>query len=275
MNPSTDVQTGSRRSILIIDDNLIELRVIVSILRNADYQLIISTNGRDGLSRAAVLKPDLILCDVRMPDISGFVVARRLRSDPTTSEIPLIFLTACTDTHDRIEGLKLGAVDYINKPAHEEEVLLRVGIHISAPRLRPGAHTTLDAPRTPTKFASENDSILLACKELLEKDLATNISMDELAKSVGTHRKKLNDIFREAFGVTVYDYLQERRIQAAKAYLTHSNVSIHIISETLGFTSAANFSTAFKDRVGASPTSYRKSILSYPPEGDLTPLAGF
>lgn len=254
----------SKGSILIIDDNLFELRIMVSMLKNVGYKIIIANNGNEGLARALVLAPDLILCDVRMPDMSGYAVLRRLKSDSATKAIPVIFLTACNDSENRIEGLKLGAVDYIGKPANEEEVLLRIALHLRTDSVSFSTRTETD--NQVQVNLSKDESILAACEKLINSDLSISLTIDQIADAVGTHRKRLTDIFKNAYGNTVYGYIREMRMQKACEFLKNDNLSVQSISDMLSFTSAANFATAFKDRFGASPSQFRKHLLGTVPE---------
>ena len=246
-------------SILVCDDSIEEIRVLVSMLKRANYRLSISSNGRDACLRASVTKPDLILMDVRMPMMDGFAACRILKANEETRNIPLIFLTCANDPEDRIEGLKLGAVDYIIKPVIEEEVLLRVGIHLNKNSSNEQKVTyTRQSPR------GARATLVQATCQLLDRDIGVNLSIDEIAERVGTHRHRLTEAFKEAFGTTVFGWLRERRMLIAANWLKTGNMSIDAISQELGFVSPGNFSTAFKGRYGVTPREYRRS-MSEPP----------
>ena len=117
-------------SILIIDDVPTNIQVLAEALR-LDYRIKVATNGADGLAAARQTPPDLILLDVMMPDMDGFEVCRQLKSDPATSGIPVIFVTARSEAADEEFGLNLGAVDYITKPFHLPVVRARVRNHLT------------------------------------------------------------------------------------------------------------------------------------------------
>ncbi len=116
--------------ILIVDDITENLQVLVNFLKNDIYQISISTNGKHALNSINIKKPDLILLDVMMPDLSGFEVCRILKKDKKTKDIPVIFLTSRNQKEDVVEGLKIGAVDYIVKPFKKDELLVRVNNHL-------------------------------------------------------------------------------------------------------------------------------------------------
>lgn len=117
--------------ILIVDDTPVNLAVVVDSLENRGYRLLIAQGGMEGLQRAALVKPDLILLDVMMPGMDGFEVCRCLKSHAETADIPVIFMTALAETEHRITGFKVGGVDYLTKPMQIDEVIARVGTHLN------------------------------------------------------------------------------------------------------------------------------------------------
>ncbi|MEI6335968.1 MAG: two-component system response regulator [Methylococcaceae bacterium] len=123
-------------TLLIIDDASENLRLLSELLQPT-YRVLAATSGAAGLRIAGnPPKPDLILLDVMMPDMDGFEVITQLRNDPDTQDIPVIFLTAMTDTNDEERGLQLGAADYITKPISPPLVLARVNTQLEAKRAR-------------------------------------------------------------------------------------------------------------------------------------------
>lgn len=121
-------------TILIIDDNPTNLEVLYATLVNAGYEIFVQMNGEDGIELAIQQQPDLILLDVMMPGIDGFETCCRLQSNLATQAIPIIFMSALSDTEHKIKGLSLGAVDYITKPFQQKEVLARVNVHLKLKR---------------------------------------------------------------------------------------------------------------------------------------------
>lgn len=120
-----------RESILVVDDTPENIDLLVEILKD-DYHVRAARTGEQGLKIARLTnKPDLILLDIMMPGIDGFEVCRQLKEDPTTSHIPVIFVTARITTSDEIKGFELGAVDYITKPISPPVVRARVKTHLS------------------------------------------------------------------------------------------------------------------------------------------------
>ncbi len=117
-------------TILVIDDNPTNLEILDYTLSVAGYKINTETKGANVIQRIHFSIPDLILLDILLPDINGFELCQRLKSDPVTESIPIIFMTALTATVDKVKGLHLGAVDYITKPFQKEELLARVQTHL-------------------------------------------------------------------------------------------------------------------------------------------------
>jgi signal transduction histidine kinase len=123
-------QSNDKPLILVVDDVADNVQFLAARLRGKGFQVSAASNGNDALRAVELKPPDLILLDVQMPDMDGFEVCRRLKSRKETSPIPVIFLTARTDVEDIVEGLTLGAVDYVTKPFHATELLTRVRNHL-------------------------------------------------------------------------------------------------------------------------------------------------
>ncbi|QQS05783.1 MAG: response regulator [Fibrobacterota bacterium] len=123
---------NSPASILLVDDTPTNLVLLGSILEKAGFEIRVATNGPDALAIAASQpSPGLILLDILMPEMDGFEICRRLKSDPHTSGIPVIFVTALGQVTDKVKAFKTGAVDFISKPFESEEVIARVRTHLS------------------------------------------------------------------------------------------------------------------------------------------------
>ncbi len=114
------------RKILIVDDDNENRSVICEIVGGGQYQPIGVSSGREALQVAVREQPDLVLLDVNMPEMNGFEVCKRLRGQPATRQIPVIMLTTVSNTDSKIEGLSLGADDYITKPFHSKELIARI-----------------------------------------------------------------------------------------------------------------------------------------------------
>jgi signal transduction histidine kinase len=122
--------------ILIVDDNPTNVKVLFDVLEAEGCRTFIARSGEDALDKLEVLHPDLILLDVMMEGMDGFETCVRIKANPATQTIPVIFMTALSDTADKVKGFSCGAVDYIAKPFQQEEVLARVKLHLELYHLR-------------------------------------------------------------------------------------------------------------------------------------------
>ena len=128
--PGTEARRP-RSTILVVDDNPVNLQVLVQTLQSHGHRILAARSGRAALEIAGRARPDLMLLDVMMPDLDGFDVCRAIKADPQTRDIIVIFLSALGEVRDKVAGLKLGAVDYVTKPIQAEEVLARVDNHLA------------------------------------------------------------------------------------------------------------------------------------------------
>ena len=130
-------------TILVIDDDLDTLRLVGLMLQRQGYQISAATNGQQGLEKATEEKPNLILLDIMMPDMDGYEVARRLRKNPITANIPILMFTAKTQLDDKVAGFEVGADDYLTKPTHPSELQSHVSA-LLARSAKPSEETTID-----------------------------------------------------------------------------------------------------------------------------------
>lgn len=249
-----------RATVLVVDDSPEELSLLTEFLRDARLRIVVAFDGREGYQKATATLPDLILLDLRMPRTDGFAACRLLKADPRTAAIPVIFLSGSNELEDRLQGLRLGAVDYISKPFSPEEVMARVGIHLELyRRLRQPA---VEAAAAAADAGPALNSTVRAAMEILQRELAAPPSLAELAHQVGTNEKRLTELFRSATGMPVFTWLREERVQLACRLLAESEMDIQLISDHVGYGSASNFTTMFRERMGVTPRDYRQARRS-------------
>jgi len=162
-------KNSDTESILLVDDNPTNLQVLFQTLEGVGCKLLIAKNGNGALTIAGKARPDLILLDIMMPDIDGYEVCRQLKADPATADVPVIFLSALGETEDKVKGLHLGAVDYITKPFHPDEVIARVNTHLTIHRLKREVENQKDQLEHELEVVSEVQRKLLP-KKLPEID---------------------------------------------------------------------------------------------------------
>jgi DNA-binding response OmpR family regulator len=127
-------------TILIVDDIPANLAVAVDYLEANQFQVLVARDGEEGIERAGLVQPDLVLLDVMMPGIDGFETCRRLKANARTRDIPVIFMTALADTRDKVAAFAAGAVDYVGKPFQVEELLARIKTHLTLRHTKTTGH---------------------------------------------------------------------------------------------------------------------------------------
>jgi len=135
MTPDISGVGDDGEKVLIVDDNPVNLQVLYQTLAGVGYHTLVARSGEDAIAIARKVRPRLVLLDIMMPGMDGFEVCRRLKGDPETRDVAVIFLSALGEASDKVRGLELGAVDYITKPFHAGEVNARVGTHLKLRRL--------------------------------------------------------------------------------------------------------------------------------------------
>ncbi|MGO3228927.1 MAG: helix-turn-helix domain-containing protein, partial [Oceanisphaera sp.] len=186
-----------------------------------------------------------------------------ITQDPRTKHIPVVFISNMASSEQRIRGLLAGAVDYITKPFDFNEVKLRLVIH-----LKHQSNTQITDVK-PVADVANNSSTLQPqshrqtvlfhnARVHLLNSLATTLSMAELEKLTCSNSKQLNMAFKICTGVTVFEYLREERMKEARQLLQQTQTPIQDIAYEVGFTNSANFSSAFKERFGLSPRTFRQ-----------------
>jgi putative two-component system response regulator len=121
---------AENKEILIVDDKLTNIELLNSFLKKEGYKVRNATNGKTALLSVSAKQPDLIILDINMPDMNGFEVCKRLKANPKTEHIPIMFISALNDLESKIEAFRIGGVDYVVKPYSSEEVIARVHTHL-------------------------------------------------------------------------------------------------------------------------------------------------
>ena len=252
--------------LLLVDDDPDQLRLMIETMRSTAFRISLAMDGVQAYNRALSIQPDLILLDVRMPRLDGFALCRRLKANAATARIPVIFLSSASDIDDRLTGLQDGAVDYILKPYEPQEVVARVKIHLALSQ-----QPTADADGQTTLPISEDDVLVKAAQQTLRMCLSVTPRAVDIAAKLGVHERRLARAFRNCLDTTLFENLRELRMEEAQRLLRETSLSVQAISQEVGFSNPANFSTAFREHVGMAPSAYRASVSDDP----LSPLAVF
>ncbi|MBT8401646.1 MAG: sigma 54-interacting transcriptional regulator [Rhodothermia bacterium] len=156
-------------TILIVDDTPANISVLLEYLSQQGFEILVARDGIRALEQVRHARPDLVLLDVQMPGIDGFETCDRLKSNVETRDIPVIFMTALSDTSDKMRGFDSGAVDYVTKPFQHEEVLARITTHLTLRRLQVELH---DANQSLEERVAERTSELRQANQSLQAEIA-------------------------------------------------------------------------------------------------------
>ncbi len=151
-----------RHQVMIVDDTPANLAFLSDALADAGYEVLVALSGQTALRQLELVHPDVILLDAVMPGLDGFETCDRLKARDDTREIPVIFMTALSDTADVVRGFGHGAVDYVTKPVREAEVLARIATHIERSHDLRRAHGTVEAWPRPSLTVTADGHITSA-----------------------------------------------------------------------------------------------------------------
>ncbi len=178
-DPAAMSTTGSADVVLVVDDVPDNITLLNDALDEAGYMVLVATSGEAALSLAARAHPDIVLLDAVMPGLDGFEVARRLRADPVTAGIPIVFMTGLTETEHVVAAFAAGGTDYVTKPIKPREVLARIGAHLQSARTQRQARNALDAFGHATLVVRERDGRRVWQTALARKMLAEHFGGDD------------------------------------------------------------------------------------------------
>jgi len=191
-------------TILVVDDTPTNLQVLVRTLEGSGHRILAAKDGATAIDIAARAKPDLILLDVMMPGMDGFEVCRVLKSKPETRNSLVIFLSARGEVADKVSGLELGAIDYITKPIQAEEVLARVGVHLSRQHLMRELRRSRDRLDKELAGAARMQQLLLP-PTLPTHDAISFASFYQTSRHAGGDYYDVLPLYGDRIGILVAD----------------------------------------------------------------------
>jgi len=245
---NTEISTQSiyqGYTLLIVDDNPTNLGVLTDYLEEQGFEILSAEDGYMGLKIAQFAQPNMILLDVMMPGIDGFETCRRLKADNKTQDIPVIFMTALESTKDKVNGFKVGGVDYVTKPVEQEEVLARISTHLHLQELTHQLQQSHQELVQSEKMASLGRLVAGFAHEL-NTPLGVAIGS---ASALQTEAKKINGLMEQE-EIDVDELLSALDVIDKGSDLTLSNLE-----------RAANLVTSFK-RTAVDQTS--DEVRSFP-----------
>lgn len=285
----TNTVADNRKILLLVEDNA-ELRLFLRTVFADEFRIIEAADGMEGYKKALEVLPDIIISDVMMPQKDGIAMTRELRTDLTTSHIPLILLTAKWSIESRLAGLEYGADDYITKPFSATYLKARVKnlldgrrklqelyrhnlmAHPEEDKLDDEQPMPVEEEKTEQPVMSEHDRKFMdKLVALMEKHMDNGeLVVDDLVRELAVSRSVFFKKLKTLTGLAPIEFIKEIRINRAVQLMKTGEYSMTQISYMVGINDPRYFSKCFKLKMGMTPTEYRDTVLMKKPH----PLPG-
>ncbi|MBO9611805.1 MAG: response regulator [Dyadobacter sp.] len=250
-------------TILIIEDND-QLRVFIRSLFEEDFKILEADNGLRGLELAGEHLPDIVLSDVMMPEMNGIEVCNQLKNNIATAHIPVILLTARTQSDQIVEGLESGADDYLTKPFDPRILELKVNnlIRVRDDLKERYQQSVLVDQRNGSSIARDvNEAFIARLREMVTENISNpDFGVNELASEVGMSVSVLYRKLRTLTGMTVNEFVKTIRLSEAKKLLESGVYNVAEVATFIGFDDSKYFSKEFRKVFGKTPNEVKKQI---------------
>ncbi|MGR3278161.1 response regulator [Acaryochloris marina NIES-2412] len=216
--------------IMVVDDTPANLEVISDTLSSAGYRVAAAINGERALKRLQTHPPSLILLDIQMPEMDGFEICRQIKADPTTINIPIIFITARTDTDSILQGFEAGAVDYISKPFQESELLARVNTHLQLRHV----NQLYDLERKKTDQLQQLNQQVQTLNVHLEEQVKERTTELHRSTAIAKQQRALTNILSKLQKTQDLDTIFQTTTQEVQRLLDVDHVAVYQFNENWG-----------------------------------------
>ncbi|GAA4950857.1 two-component regulator propeller domain-containing protein [Algibacter agarivorans] len=243
--------------LLIVDDNK-DIRVFVKQVLQKEYEIHEAENGEEGFNIASRITPNIIITDLMMPIMDGLELCEKLKTNKTTSHIPIVMLTAKISQESELKSLKIGADDYIRKPFDTEMLKIKLkNIIKGRDVLRKRFNREINLNPKEVTVTSADERFLQQAIEIVEKHMMnTDFSVEMLVKEMGHSRSNLYLKFKEITGLSSSEFIRNIRLKRAVQLFEQSNLSVKEIMYMTGFNTASYFAKCFKKQFGVIPSEY-------------------
>lgn len=264
---ASPVAGGVKKTILIVEDHK-DIRLYLKVLFGNEYNLLMATNGQEGVDTAMKEMPDLIICDVMMPVKDGFECCREVKENPETCSIPFIMLTAKVEDNDIIHGLQLGADDYVLKPFTPGILKAKVSSLINGRQTLKQMYTKLfKLPGTDTIVVSEpeqageevktEDPFITAVIKIVEENICeADFSVKKLAAEMNMSQPTLYRKVKQSTDYTIIELIRGVRMRRAGVLLKTKQYAVQEVAEMVGYNDIPTFRKHFVDAFGTTPSTY-------------------
>lgn len=247
--------------ILIVDDNSDIRKYMVDHL-NQEYRILVAKDGKEGLDKSINQIPDLIVSDVMMPEINGIDLCAKVKSNELTSHIPIILLTVRASDDSKVEGLEIGADDYITKPFEIRELKARIRNLIEQRhQLKKKFNRQLGLMPSEITSISADERYLKKALSIVESNMSESLfGVEKFASQMSISRAQLFRKIRGITGQTPAEFIRLIRLNRAAQLLKQQHGNIGQIAYEVGFSNPSNFSNSFNKQFGMYPTEYVKKF---------------
>ncbi len=256
------------KKILVIEDKAQSRDIFLESLEAEGFDAIGAENGLNGIDLAQKQLPDLVICDIVMPELDGYGVLSTLRQNAVTAMIPFIFLTSLTSKAEVRQGMDLGADDYLTKPSTIEELLGAIAARLekqaalrqwlaveSQKQEQPADETATTQPQSLFPANPQLNEVF----EFIEANYHLSIGLNQVAQAVGYSPAYLTDLVHRQTGQTVNRWIIQRRMAQACSLLLETNQSIEQIAEVVGYQNTGHFFRQFRQYQGTTPQAWKKA----------------
>jgi signal transduction histidine kinase/DNA-binding response OmpR family regulator len=243
-------------NLLLVEDNQDMATYISELLKEQGYIVTLANNGKEALECLSRVRPDLIISDIMMPIMDGFEFLSKLRETESFNFTPTIFLSARNDLEGRLEGLRLGVNDYLVKPFHPDELIVRIDNLLELHQSRKQTAIELSEESDP----SLDQKMVAKLTDLIEAQIQDiHLTVEHLAGSMAMSRRTLYREIKRTTGFTAASFIREVRLQKARQKIETGAIrSISELALEIGFQSSSYFSKVFEKRFGQKPQTYLK-----------------
>ena len=248
----------NRRPRVLVDEDNVDVRAYLRGLLAEDHDIIEAQDGREGLSKAREVRPDLVIADIMMPDMDGLMLTRAIRDDSFISDVPIIILTAKADLESRLEGFEQGADDYLAKPFDGEELLARVEslIEIRRRLRRKFSNEVLLGPNQ--IIVTSDDAVFMErIQEAVESRMGdAGFGVEQLADEMALSSRQLQRRLKSLTNLSAAGYIRMMRLARAAQLLEQQSGQISEIADRVGYRAVEHFSRIVKRVYGVPPSAY-------------------
>jgi signal transduction histidine kinase/FixJ family two-component response regulator len=248
--------------VLVIDDSH-DIRRHIRESLSKDFSIKEATNGKEGLEKAIVLVPDLVITDLMMPEMDGLEFCSKLKTDERVSHVPVIMLTAKAELEHKIEGLETGADDYITKPFNSRELNIRSKNLIEQRKmLRDKYSGVISLEEEKVQIKSMDEKFLERARKVIEKNIRdSNFDVNSFYPEMGMSRMQLFRKLKALLNQTPGELIRNLRLQRAAQLIRQNYGNIAEVTYEVGFNNLSYFAKCFKDKYGLLPSEYQKQMV--------------